>query len=119
MSLARAMATAGGKVLLIDADARRRASSRQFAEDVKLGLDEVLAGEATLDQAIVKDSLSDACLLPQRLASNGISLAESPALAELIEQVRERYDLVLHHTPPVLPAARARGTGRVAGGGGC
>src|SRR3546814_8786923 len=54
--------------------------------DVKLGLDEVLAGEATLEQAIVKDSLSDACLLPQRLDSKGISLAESPALAELIEQ---------------------------------
>src|SRR3546814_14288476 len=95
MGLARAMAAAGGKVLLIDADARRRASSRQFAEDVKLGLDEVLAGEATLDQAIVKDSLSDACLLPQRLDSKGISLAESPALAALIEKVRERYDLVI------------------------
>ena len=108
MSLARAMAAAGGKVLLIDADARRRASSRQFAEDVKLGLDEVLAGEATLEQAIVKDSLSDACLLPQRLDSKGISLAESPRLAELIEQVRERYDLVILDTPPVLPVDEAR-----------
>src|SRR3546814_12717335 len=75
------MAAAGGKALLIDADARRRASSRLFAEDVKLGLDEVLAGEATLDQAIVKDSLSDACLLPQRLDSTGISRSESPAPA--------------------------------------
>ena len=108
MGLARAVAAAGGKVLLIDADARRRASSRQFAADVTLGLDEVLAGEATLDQAIVKDSLSDACLLPQRLDSKGISLAESPALAELIERVRERYDLVILDTPPVLPVDEAR-----------
>src|SRR3546814_14711745 len=103
MGLARAMAAAGGKVLLIDADARRRASSRQFAEDVKLGLDEVLAGEATLDQAIVKDSLSDACLLPQRLDSKGISLAESPALAERITPVRERNSLSLPPPPPGLP----------------
>ena len=108
MGLARAMAAAGGKVLLIDADARRRASSRQFAEGVKLGLDEVLAGEATLDQAIVKDSLSDACLLPQRLDSKGIGLTESPRLAELIEQVRDRYDLVILDTPPVLPVDEAR-----------
>ena len=108
MGLARAVAAAGGKVLLIDADARRRASSRQFAADVTLGLDEVLAGEATLDQAIVKDSLSDACLLPQRLDSKGISLAESPTLAELIERVRERYDLVILDTPPVLPVDEAR-----------
>jgi capsular exopolysaccharide synthesis family protein len=108
MGLARAMAAAGGKVLLIDADARRRASSRQFAEGVTLGLDEVLAGDATLDQAIVKDSMSDACLLPQRLDSKGIGLTESPALAELIEQVRDRYDLVILDTPPVLPVDEAR-----------
>src|SRR3546814_6266529 len=100
------MAAAGGRVLLSDADVRRLASSRLFAEDVKLGLDEVLAGEATLDQAIVKDSLSDACLLPQRLDSKGISLAESPALAELIEQVRERYDHVILDTPPDRTSTR-------------
>lgn len=108
MGLARAVAVAGGKVLLIDCDARRRASSRQFTDNVTLGLDEVLAGRATLEQAIVKDGLSDACVLPQRLDSRGISLAESPRLAELIEQVRERYDLVILDTPPVLPVDEAR-----------
>ena len=47
-------------------------------------------------------------MLPQRLDSKGISLAESPRLAELIEQVRERYDLVILDTPPVLPVDEAR-----------
>ncbi|MBJ7498457.1 MAG: polysaccharide biosynthesis tyrosine autokinase [Sphingopyxis sp.] len=108
MGLARAMAAAGSKVLLIDADARRRASSRQFVDSVTVGLDEVLAGQATLEQAIVKDSVSDACLLPQRLDSKGIGITESPRLAELIEQVRERYDFVILDTPPVLPVDEAR-----------
>lgn len=108
MGLARAAAVAGSKVLLIDVDARRRASSRQFADGVTLGLDEVLTGEATVEQAIVKDSLSDAWLLPQRLDSKGISLTESPRLAELIEQLRGRYDLVILDTPPVLPVDEAR-----------
>lgn len=108
MGLARAVAAAGGKVLLIDADARRRASSRQFADNVTLGLDEVLAGQATLEQAVVKDSLSGAFLLPQRIDSKGVGLTESPRLAELIEQVRERYDLVILDTPPVLPVDEAR-----------
>lgn len=108
MGLARAMAAAGSKVLLIDADARRRASSRQFVDSVTIGLDEVLAGQATLEQAIVKDSVSDACLLPQRLDSKGIGITESPRLAELIEQVRERYDFVILDTPPVLPVDEAR-----------
>ncbi|WP_089213980.1 GumC family protein [Sphingopyxis indica] len=108
MGLARAAAAAGGKVLLIDADARRRASSRQFAEGAALGLDDVLSGTATLEQAIVKDGLSDAWLLPQRLDSKGLGLAENPRFAELIEQVRERYDLVLLDMPPVLPVDDAR-----------
>jgi capsular exopolysaccharide synthesis family protein len=108
MGLARAMAAAGSKVLLIDADARRRASSRQFAGGVTVGLDEVLAGEASLDQAIVKDGLSDAWLLPQRLDTKGIGLTESPRLAELIEQARQRYDFVILDTPPVLPVDEAR-----------
>lgn len=107
IGLARAMAATGDKVLLIDADAHRRASSRQFAGSVKLGLDEVLAGQATLEQAIIKDNMSDAWLLPQRLDSKGINLTESSRLAELIEQVRERYDLVILDTPPVLPVDEA------------
>lgn len=108
MALARVAAAAGGSVLLIDCDARRRASSRQFAEDAVLGLDEVLAGETTLEQAIVQDSLSSVCLLPQRHDSKGISLAERPKLAELIETARERFDLVLLDSPPVLPVDEAR-----------
>src|SRR3546814_17677490 len=58
----------------------------------------------------ISDWSSDVCSsdLPQRLDSKGISLAESPALAELIEQVRERSDLVILDTPPVLPVDEAR-----------
>src|SRR3546814_16852613 len=58
----------------------------------------------------ISDWSSDVCSsdLPQRLDSKGISLAESPALAELIEQVRARYDLVILDTPPVLPVDEAR-----------
>lgn len=108
MALARAMAAAGSRVLLIDCDARRRASSREFTAGVEVGLNEVIAGEASLDQAIVQDPLSGAYLLPHRLDAKVISLAESPRLAELIEAVRERYDFVLLDTPPVLPVDEAR-----------
>ena len=108
MGLARAAAASGSSVLLIDCDARQRASSRQFAKDVTVGLHEVLAGEAMLDEAIVQDTLSSANLLPQRLDGAGITLADSPRLAELLDTVRERYDLVLLDCPPVLPVDEAR-----------
>lgn len=108
MGLARGAAATGDRVLLIDCDARRRASSRQFAEGVKVGLNEVIAGTATLEQAIIKDSLSTACLLPQRVDARGISIADSPRLAELIRTVRDSYDLVILDTPPVLLVDEAR-----------
>ncbi len=108
MALARAAASAGSRVLLIDCDARRRAFSRQFAEQVKVGLDEVIDGNATLDEAIIKDTLTNADLLPQRSNADGISLSDTTRFADLLESLREHYDLILLDTPPVLPVDEAR-----------
>jgi len=108
MALARVAAAAGSRVLLIDCDARRRATSRQFAEGAEVGLNEVLAGSASVDGVIVRDRLSPVWLLPQTAGGTGISLADGPRLAELIEQLRARYDLILLDCPPVLPVDEAR-----------
>ena len=108
IGLARAMALAGSNVLLIDADARRRATSHQFASGAAVGLDDILAGQASVEQAIVLDSESTASLLPLRVDTKGVTLTEGPGLAQLIDYVRDRYDLVILDTPPVLPVDEAR-----------
>jgi len=108
IALARAAANAGARVLLIDCDSRRRASSRHFADVGAASLSEVIAGKVALEQAIVQDGLSTASLLLQRLETPDIGLAESPRFAELLETVRDHYDLVILDTPPVLPVDEAR-----------
>lgn len=106
--LARAAAAAGSRVVLVDCDARRRAASRTLAPELDNGLDEVLSGDVTLDQALVADTLSSTSFLLQRVGSSVISLTEQPRFSEVIAELRERFDLVVLDLPPVLPVDEAR-----------
>jgi Mrp family chromosome partitioning ATPase len=103
-------------VLLIDCDARRRALTREFADRVQIGLDDVLSGKAPFERALLADGLSSAALLPQRLDATDVGLADSAKLAGLIEAVRGHYDLVLLDTPPLLAVDEARVLASVADG---
>ena len=107
--LARAAAMSGLRVVLVDCDVRRRASSRSMAGEAKVGLMEVLRGTTPLDGAIVVDAASGAHVLPQGTqAPADFDLITSTAMEKLIEQLRNRFDLVVLDTAPVLPLAEAR-----------
>jgi polysaccharide biosynthesis transport protein len=106
--LVRSAAVAGISTLLIDCDPRRRATSRQFGGNVKAGLSELLAGKATLDQVLVQDSDTGAWLLPQRVEAGELTLTEGGAFAQLLTQLRDRFDLIVLDTAPVLAVDEAR-----------
>src|SRR5262249_54008408 len=57
-SLAQALGEAGASVLMLDADLRDSALTRTLAPRARLGLAEVLSGEAELGAAILRDPLS-------------------------------------------------------------
>lgn len=106
--LVRSAAVAGSKALLIDCDPRRRATSRQFGGDVKAGLNELLSGAATLDQVLVQDNATGAWLLPQRIDAQDLTLTDGGGFAALLAQLRERFDLIILDTAPVLAVDEAR-----------
>ncbi|WNO54525.1 GumC family protein [Stakelama saccharophila] len=109
ISLARSAAMAGQRVLLIDCDLREHATSRHLAPQSALGLSDVIEGAASLDQAMVQDGLSPAFVLPQPHDGDGqLDLLESDAMAALIRDVRERFDLVVLDCSPVLAVAEAK-----------
>lgn len=109
LSLARSAALAGQKVLLIDTDLRRRASSISLAEDVRTGLVDVIADRTKLAQALVQDSRSGAFLLPQTAAdTDKYDAITGDRLTALLGDLRDSFDLIVLDTAPVLAVAEAR-----------
>jgi capsular exopolysaccharide synthesis family protein len=107
--LARTAALQGRRVLVVDCDLRRRAVNRMLHTEPKVGLLEVLNGEATLQQAIMVDEPTGAHILP--LADSKFTPRDifgSAAMDRMLAELRARYDLVILDTAPVLPVADTR-----------
>jgi capsular exopolysaccharide synthesis family protein len=125
-NLGVALGRAGRRVMLVDLDLRRPTLSEFFELGQQPGLTDVALGYAALEDAIAPVALSEA---PENGATkeNGrgsiTSLLEvlpsgplppdpgefvnTHALRELLEQVRERVELVLIDAPPLLSVGDA------------
>jgi capsular exopolysaccharide synthesis family protein len=111
-TLARVLARAGSRVLLIDADLRYP----RVAESLKLppvpGLGDLLTRQTTLTAALQRDPPPELggrlTVLPAGRAGDPGRLLDSEALGALIAELRPQYDLVLVDAPPVLAVADPR-----------
>lgn len=114
-NLAVVLAMAGKKVLLIDADIRKRTQSHIFGK--REGLTTFLAAADKMNAAdvIVKDAVAEGVdFLPAGMVPpNPAELLMSQRLEDLIEQVREMYDYVLIDTTPLMSVADASIVSRV------
>ena len=106
-NLARNLASAGRKkVLLVDVDLRKS----DLAEVLKVrpvpGLTEYLAGSASMNE-ILRDSVAPGlCVIPAGLRiSSPWELLKGDRFRAFLQEVRERYDLILVDTPPVIPVS--------------
>ena len=108
-------AVTGDRVLVIEADMRRPGLSA-LTEPSQAGLSGVLEGRASFDDERVGVEVSAGAegetglvdvLLAGPAPANPTRLLESAAMAELLDEVREAYDLVVIDTPPAsfLPDA--------------
>tara|TARA_R110002096_G_scaffold70279_1_gene168492 strand:- start:675 stop:1559 length:885 start_codon:yes stop_codon:yes gene_type:complete len=109
IALGRIAAQAADRVLAIDCDLRRRGLSTALAPNATTGMLEVLAGESSLEDAIIVDERSDLHVLPLTLrAFSPKDLFRSEAFKALLARVRGQYDLVLLDTAPVMAVADTR-----------
>lgn len=115
-NIASLVGAAKRRVLLIDADLRKGSLHDWFRYSRAPGLSDVVAGTHTLDEAIKRDASPglDFIAMGNVVADPGELLLQ-PALADLIEQVASRYDMVVLDGPPLLPVADALVLGRLAG----
>jgi polysaccharide biosynthesis transport protein len=107
-NLATAYAAAGQKTLLIDSDLRRPAQHELFNLDNRVGLSEYLRGEVSLDDMI------QACHLPNLFvitsgtdSSSVVSMLNSDKMHELVDRMKEWFDVVIFDCPPILGVSDA------------
>ena len=108
-NLAIAMAQAGNRILLLDADFRKPMQHRIFELEKKIGLSSVLAGEVTLEDAIQETAVPGLAVLPcGPIPANPSEILNSQSFADLLDELAARYDHVLLDSPPVMPVTDAR-----------
>jgi capsular exopolysaccharide synthesis family protein len=101
-------AQADKRVLLIDADLRRPKAAEYLDLEGAVGLSNVLAGQVGLDDVVQRWGRHELWVLPSgTVPPNPSELLGSRAMALLLAQQRERYDLIVIDTPPLVPVTDA------------
>lgn len=102
-NLAVCVAQSGKRVLLIDADFRRPRVHRVFGVDEGCGLSGVIEGVGEMPDAIRETEMPNLWVLPcGSRPTHPSELLSSPRFKELIDVVRDQFDIVIIDTPPVL-----------------
>jgi capsular exopolysaccharide synthesis family protein len=104
-NLALAEVQAGRTVLLLEADLRRPTLAGRLELPQDVGLSLVLAGVSGLEESALALPSANGALdvIPAGPPPpNPAELLESRTMGELLEDVTERYDLVIVDTPPAL-----------------
>ena len=115
-NLAHVLAAAGKPVLLIDADMRKGHLHEYFGIERTPGLSECICGDARLADAIHRDVTPNLDVLTTgNLPPNPAELLMSEHFEQLLNEVSQRYELVLIDTPPVLAVTDAVVIGKLAG----
>lgn len=109
VALAGEYARLGRSVLLVDADLRRPSLAKRFglARPAK-GFGEVLAGDVALHDALIENTQTNLDVLPVgAIPPNPVEIVSSYRAREFFEQQRQRYDVILIDSPPVMGLADA------------
>ena len=102
VNLAKAIATSGMRVLLVECDMRSRTLAGLLGVRSQAGIYSVLAEETPLRQAIVPTATENMFLLdaePHIL--NPADVLASKRFAQLVAKLEEMFDYVIYDTPPV------------------
>jgi len=110
INLAASLSVTKRKVLLVDIDPQGNATmgSGINKRDIRLSSCDVLLGECTIEQAIVRAENAGYDILPTNadLTAAEVSLLEMPnresRLRQALSRVQDRYDYILMDCPPSL-----------------
>jgi succinoglycan biosynthesis transport protein ExoP len=111
-AVAQSIAHAEGRVVLVDADLRNPGLSRRLIPHAKVGLLEVLAKQATIEDAMCIDPDTRLAFLPAvvngRMPHSSNMLA-SESTKMVFERLRRSYEYIIVDLPPLAPVVDVRG----------
>ena len=89
------------KVILIDCDLRNPSVHENFKVSNSVGISEVLLGKATLEESVQKRNDNFYFLTSGKIPPNPSEMLASSAMTELIEKLKEEYDIIVLDTTPL------------------
>jgi capsular exopolysaccharide synthesis family protein len=94
--------TDGVRALLIDGDLRRPCAAEYLGIEAPAGLSEVLAGEATLEESIIKLEPAGLHLLPGGTVRDNVAeILSGPKFSKLLAELRRMFDYIIIDAPPL------------------
>jgi len=117
ISLARAMAANGVRVLLIDADLRRFSLTKHMNLNPSYGLEDVFNRPQLISESIIVDESSGAnMILVPRQRSVSTEVFSGDLFEKMISRLKDEYDYIILDTAPVLALSDIRVISAVADG---
>ena len=117
-NLAQSIATLGIRTLLIDADLRNPQLTRSLCPHADAGLLDLAMGRATPEQAILVDRSTGLSILPSTSVKEGndfiTELMFSERIVEVLDLLRQRYELIVIDSPPLVPLVDGRALAELA-----
>ena len=107
-NLAYICAQGGYTTLMIDADLRRPRLHTFFEINNSVGLSNYLTTDLMLEDVILQTPIDNLYFMPSGiLPSDAAGILNSRRMSELIQDVKQRFDLVLVDSPPILGVSDA------------
>jgi succinoglycan biosynthesis transport protein ExoP len=113
-ALAQNMVGLGKRILLIEADVRRRVHSVEFDRNNLVSLLDLIAGDKNLDEvSLYAEELGFDILAATRSDKNAADIFASKRFSKLLTELREHYDYIIIDSPPILAVPDARLIGNI------
>lgn len=107
--LAAAFAQEGKRVVVVDCDLRKPSLHNKFDLPPNPGLTSLLLKDIGLGEALLASRQAKLDVLPGgEVPPNPSELLSTSEMSSLLEDLKERYDLVLLDSPPLIPVTDAQ-----------
>ena len=107
-NLAAVFAQSGQRTVMVDSDLRRPTLHKMLGITNNIGLTNYLLKQNTLEETIQTTSLPSLDFMASgKLPSSSLGILSSAQMKNLISELKQRYDVVLFDSPPIMGVSDA------------